>query len=409
MKPCCLGLIILLSIPLLSLVVHLIRRKFFSTFTGRFIVWGIVLFIVTIVYHPLLKFVIGFNDAEKAGQFGDQYGALNCFLSGLAFIGLVLTIKLQQADLNLQREEMENTRKEFIKQTEQFKRQTDLLEQQIKEGRDSALKQLNQQKKTVWMQETLELISRLAEPVKSLRCTYGETSNTSRVAIGYEVVKLLYDAVTERIAYNYSIQAIQRLNPEIKPYLPRNISDTYFTKIDGLHNAIQAIRSVAYLHFIIIERIATSTYMNEMEKAELYMAVPLFGCSEYNLITYVYENSWKSLWASLAHNANKNLKEYNKHLIDNRIFNVNSLIDELSLNVHNFLLYTKLTTVRKITSDDDKTFEESLNSSNDEVTKAACEIFSYLCDNIETNVGKELCRQIATNELTALAKKDLSN
>lgn len=157
-----------------------------------------------------IKFVIGFNKADEAGQFGDQYGALNCFISGLAFIGLVLTLILQREDLNMQRKEMEDTRIEFKKQTEQFNRQTNILEQQIIEGRTSVQKQLDQQKKTVWMHETLELISRLEEQVKSLRCTYGEASNNLRTAVGYEVVKLLYDAVTEKIAYNYFIQSIQR-------------------------------------------------------------------------------------------------------------------------------------------------------------------------------------------------------
>lgn len=180
------------------------------------------------------------------------------------------------------------------------------------------------------------------------------------------------------------------------PYLPRNISDTFFAKIDGIHNTIQTIRSVAYLHFFLINRIETSPYLNEIGKAELYMAVPLFGVSEYNLITCVYGNSWKSFWISLAHNANKNIKGLNKHPNDKQISNMESLVWELSLNIQAFLMHAKLAAMRNVDQDANK-------------------IFSYLCDYIETNGGKELCRQIATEELTALAmfgvdpKKELSN
>ena len=103
MQPCCLGLIILLSIPLLAWIIHLYRKGFFSSFLGRFIIWGVVLLLLTIAYHPILKYWVGYTKLESAAQFGDQYGALNCFISGLAFIGLVLTLLMQREDLNLQR------------------------------------------------------------------------------------------------------------------------------------------------------------------------------------------------------------------------------------------------------------------------------------------------------------------
>lgn len=79
MQPCCLGLIILLSIPLMAWIIHLYRKGFFSSYMGLFIIRVAVLLVLTIAYYPILKHWFGFTNLEEAAQFGDQYGALNCF------------------------------------------------------------------------------------------------------------------------------------------------------------------------------------------------------------------------------------------------------------------------------------------------------------------------------------------
>lgn len=68
---------------------------------------------------------------EKAGQFGDQFGAINTLFSGLAFVGFLAALSLQRKDLNLQKEEIRKTRREFEAQTKQFEAQTKQINEQI--------------------------------------------------------------------------------------------------------------------------------------------------------------------------------------------------------------------------------------------------------------------------------------
>lgn len=49
----------------------------------------------------------------ERGQFGDMFGGLNAFFSGLAFFGVIYTIILQREELGLQRKELELTRREL--------------------------------------------------------------------------------------------------------------------------------------------------------------------------------------------------------------------------------------------------------------------------------------------------------
>lgn len=55
---------------------------------------------------------------NKSGLFGDSFGALTSLFSGLAFVGLIITIVLQKEELGYQRLELRENRKEFAKSTE---------------------------------------------------------------------------------------------------------------------------------------------------------------------------------------------------------------------------------------------------------------------------------------------------
>lgn len=50
---------------------------------------------------------------EDRANFGDMFGAINTFFSGLAFAGVIYAILLQRHDLKLQRKELEMTREEL--------------------------------------------------------------------------------------------------------------------------------------------------------------------------------------------------------------------------------------------------------------------------------------------------------
>lgn len=70
----------------------------------------ITLVILTFIsYGSLVWFLTpDFNvkSIEKLGVFGDSFGVLTSFFSGLAFAGMIVTILLQRDELRLQREEL---------------------------------------------------------------------------------------------------------------------------------------------------------------------------------------------------------------------------------------------------------------------------------------------------------------
>lgn len=49
------------------------------------------------------------------GLFGDSWGGVNAIISAFAFAGVIVTLFLQNRDLNLQRKEMARQREEFEK------------------------------------------------------------------------------------------------------------------------------------------------------------------------------------------------------------------------------------------------------------------------------------------------------
>ncbi|MGY6039084.1 putative phage abortive infection protein [Aeromonas sp. AE23HZ002T15] len=89
----------------------------------------IVLMIVLALWfsYPLWSYLYKdyFYNTENAemGVFGDSYGALNTLFSGLAFAGLIISIRLQSKELS-------ETRAELKEQSEQFKKQTETLAKQ---------------------------------------------------------------------------------------------------------------------------------------------------------------------------------------------------------------------------------------------------------------------------------------
>lgn len=93
--------------------------------------WVTIIFVAQIAYW---YFVISHfhNSGEasqnwaNAGTFGDLFGGLTCLFSGLAFAGLIVTIRQQSREIRLQIDEQESTRLEFEKQTEQFTEQNKL-------------------------------------------------------------------------------------------------------------------------------------------------------------------------------------------------------------------------------------------------------------------------------------------
>lgn len=76
---------------------------------------------------------------EERGTFGDMFGAVNAFFSGLALAGVVLAILMQKAELALQREELSLTREELKRSASAQESSTRELSEQVQAMKDSTV------------------------------------------------------------------------------------------------------------------------------------------------------------------------------------------------------------------------------------------------------------------------------
>lgn len=85
---------------------------------------GFVLFVMMLFAFVVIKLI---GDWEQRGQFGDLFGVVNALFSGLAFAGLIITIRQQHIDLKYQRQAIEQTNQEMQNQTAEFDKQNETL------------------------------------------------------------------------------------------------------------------------------------------------------------------------------------------------------------------------------------------------------------------------------------------
>ena len=79
--------------------------------------------------HVAFSFLIFkcINDWGQRGQFGDLFGVVNALFSGLAFAGLIITIRQQHLDLEYQSQSIAQTKQELENQTREFNEQNETL------------------------------------------------------------------------------------------------------------------------------------------------------------------------------------------------------------------------------------------------------------------------------------------
>ena len=77
-----------------------------NIFLGTSLVFVVWIFSAIIIHYC-------FSSPEDRGTFGDMFGAINSLFSGLALFGIIISILIQQNELNLQRKELKDTRLEF--------------------------------------------------------------------------------------------------------------------------------------------------------------------------------------------------------------------------------------------------------------------------------------------------------
>ena len=85
---------------------------------------GFVLFVMLLSAFLIFKCI---NDWGQRGQFGDLFGVVNALFSGLAFAGLIITIRQQHLVLEYQRQEIIQTQLELQNQTKEFDEQKETL------------------------------------------------------------------------------------------------------------------------------------------------------------------------------------------------------------------------------------------------------------------------------------------
>ena len=86
----------------------------------------LIIFLIFALYGAALLWIvwpISEFSITKAGTFGDSFGVLTSFFTGIAFSGILATLFMQREDLKLTREELIETRKEMFSQSQTFARQ----------------------------------------------------------------------------------------------------------------------------------------------------------------------------------------------------------------------------------------------------------------------------------------------
>lgn len=114
------------------------------------LIWLIVVVAICAAYF-FIMFMWFPGNMEKRGQFGDMFGFLGALFSGLAFAGLIVTIRQQREDLKNQRDEIELQREDLKTQTEALKLQKEEI-QQTNEELKLQREEMKAQNKTILLQ-----------------------------------------------------------------------------------------------------------------------------------------------------------------------------------------------------------------------------------------------------------------
>ena len=73
--------------------------------------WKAALLVIVIWAASALCLYLSVEDFSKSGTFGDSFGVLNTLFSGLAFAGIIVSIKMQNDEMREQRKELQKQKK----------------------------------------------------------------------------------------------------------------------------------------------------------------------------------------------------------------------------------------------------------------------------------------------------------
>lgn len=133
------------------------------------------------------------SDPNIRGVFGDKFGAVNALFSGLAFLGLIITLVFQQEELKLQRSELEQTREELSSQRKEFEIQNKTLKYQQFESTLYSMMSLQQQiVSDLYYDSSVEKYSRQV---------FGSQAQTNVVVKGRDLFRFSF--VKQKFHYRY--------------------------------------------------------------------------------------------------------------------------------------------------------------------------------------------------------------
>lgn len=157
----------------------------------------VVIYALTLIYFAYPIDEISIN---KSGVFGDSFGVLTALFSGLAFAGIIISIKMQSKQLRLQRKELRLTRLEVSLQREELT----LTRKEVR-GQKKELKYQNKtMKKQAFEHTFFQMLAVHYNNVKDI--TYHANTNTK----GRSAIKKFYeDFKSNKVTDNYQANNVK--------------------------------------------------------------------------------------------------------------------------------------------------------------------------------------------------------
>lgn len=165
------------------------------SFVKPFLWWGIGVVTIIGAYWGIVRFIYKsncFTPWLEPNEFGDMFGFLSCLFSGLAFAGLIVTIRQQKEDLELQRQELKRANNEAAEQTEQFEEQTKQLREQLELARSSQIKDDFYRRLTLLKQQESEIVYRWKE------YKWNSSEQVGCKVTGFEAIEKYYANILQR-------------------------------------------------------------------------------------------------------------------------------------------------------------------------------------------------------------------
>ena len=97
-----------------------------DTILKRLLTLRVVVIVLVVYLAVYALYTLGwlwFGKLENAGLFGDMFGVLNAFASGIAMFGVIVAILLQRQQNQIQAEELADTRRELAGQRKELEKQ----------------------------------------------------------------------------------------------------------------------------------------------------------------------------------------------------------------------------------------------------------------------------------------------